>query len=114
MSSATPFTSGGDVKRRIALLWPCDPSRSKVQRFSLTFRFASNTCSVPVYRSDCERVLSWALRAISSASWPQSTAPASISRHALLILESLHQAGAYSRFGRPERGEQRGCQNRGD
>src|SRR5277367_1596846 len=100
MSNATPFTSAGAVKRRMALLAPNEPMRRYSQRLMLTLLDAPITSSVPSYCCDFDRERFSDSATICRA----SCAHASVldrrrkAEMSLLILKSLDQRSANGRF----------------
>src|ERR1700722_7192 len=89
--SATPFTSAGAVKRRIALLVPYEPMRRYSQRLMLTLLEAPITSSVPSYCCDFDRDRFSDSATICRASCAEATVATRRHRPAsLFIFESLN------------------------
>src|SRR5580692_4170851 len=106
ISSATPFTSAGAVKRRIALLVPNDPMRRYSQRLTLTLLDAPITSSVPSYCCDLDRDRFSDSATICRASCAEATlAIRSAKPSSLFILERLNQRSADRGLGRRDGGQ---------
>src|SRR5690242_20625122 len=102
-SSATPLTSAGEVKRKIDLLAPYEPSCSEIHDFFDTLLLPPLTSSTPSYRCELARPR----RCPSSTIWRASCATSGTAMIAansvLLILERLYERTPHRRFRRQNR-----------
>src|SRR4051812_13564858 len=101
MSSATPFTSAGAVKRMTAFELPYDPSRIVCQDFFETLLLPPVTSRTPSYRCELARPRFCDSSTIWRASWAGAgTTSRMASADFLLIYQGLHQRAPHRRLGR--------------
>src|SRR3954466_15491704 len=99
MSSATPFTSAGAVKRMTAFEFPYEPMRMVCQDFFETLLLPPITSRTPSYRCELTRPRFCDSSMIWRASWANAgTRKRNASADFLLIFEGLHQRTAHRRL----------------